>query len=605
MPGELELFFVGTDNHLLHLRQTGGAGTASWAPQPPFTGTSPGQTASAKQVEVGRGADGTLELFYVGTNDALYHNRQASPGGTVWSGQELFSRNGAKQITVVLDSIGKLELFYIASDNKVYHNRQDSAGSSSWEGQVPLAGISAKQIVAAVNTEGLIEVFYVGTNSGLYHISQNSTGSITDWGAPVPFAGDSAEQIAVAANQDGRLELFYVGTNSKLYHNWQTKAKDPTQWSGEVRFPGASAKQVALGLNQDGRLEIFYVGTNSGIYHNWQVVPNGDWIGEVNVPGVSASQLVVALDGAGSLEVCYVGTNTSLYHNWQLFPSAAWVNQNGVGKTLLPPPFGLTGPSNYQLTNCSFLTDVAITITVTQDIVCPSVTYPSTNGSAGATDPSNHGFSFQLNCLSVNGSNVVWQQYGVALSSTGKSIYGWVDNWINPLTFDELLINNPTFHLANMNGKIPAGYKLRIMLQNDSHGTITGLNCQVIDENGDDVARGSLALSDHGVQPADMAPITSLQLNFVGEYNNEEAGLSSGTGTIDYTASSPLQLMSGAPTCSVPLTSTGETANSSYTGMTSIASNVLSQTFGVLLTKRAVVPAGARIRGRRATGSPQ
>src|SRR5690349_10736971 len=41
----------------------------------------------AKQVTSARNLDGRLEIFYVGTNDYIYHKYQLSPGGS-WSAEK-------------------------------------------------------------------------------------------------------------------------------------------------------------------------------------------------------------------------------------------------------------------------------------------------------------------------------------------------------------------------------------------------------------------------------------------------------------------------------------------------------------------------------------
>ncbi len=225
------------------------------------------QSAQAKQLVVGQNADGRLEVFYIGTNDALYHNWQTVPNG-------------------------------------------------AWNGEVGLGGW-AKQLVVGQNADGRLEVFYIGTNDALYHNWQTVPNGA--WNGEVGLGG-WAKQLVVEQNADGRLEVFYIGTNDALYHNWQTVPNGA--WNGEVGL-GGWAKQLVVGQNADGRLEVFYIGTNDALYHNWQTVPNGAWNGEVGLGGW-AKQLVVGQNADGRLEVFYIGTNDALYHNWQTVPNGAW-----------------------------------------------------------------------------------------------------------------------------------------------------------------------------------------------------------------------------------------------------------------------------------------
>ena len=172
---------------------------------------------------------------------------------------------------------GRLEVFYVGTDNKLYHNYQVEP-NGGWAGQSALGG-SAQEIAVASNQDGRLELFYVGTDDKLYHNYQVLPNR--GWAGQSPLGG-SAQQIAVASNQDGRLELIYVGTNDVLYRNAQ--ARPNGGWITE-RTLGGRAKQLTLAPNLDGRLELFYAGTNNQLYHKYQVSPNGDWSGESALGG--------------------------------------------------------------------------------------------------------------------------------------------------------------------------------------------------------------------------------------------------------------------------------------------------------------------------------
>ncbi len=59
--------------------------------------------------------DGHLEIFYVGTNDSLYHNWQNGPNGkNGWNGEVQIDNNWlADQVEVVANADGRLEFFFI------------------------------------------------------------------------------------------------------------------------------------------------------------------------------------------------------------------------------------------------------------------------------------------------------------------------------------------------------------------------------------------------------------------------------------------------------------------------------------------------------------
>jgi hypothetical protein len=304
LDGRLEIFYVGTDNKIYHNYQT--VANGGWSGESPIGG-------SAKQITVGSNQDGRLEIFYVGTDDKIYHNYQAVPNGG-WGGENWLG-GWAKQITVGRNQDGRLEIFYVGTDNKIYHNYQTVA-NGGWSGESPIGG-SAKQITVGSNLDGRLEIFYAGTDDKVYHNYQTLANG--GWSGE-SWLGGWAKQIAVGQNQDGRLEIFYVGTDNRIYHNYQ--ATPSGGWSGEWAL-GGSATQIAVVQNQDGRLEVFYVGTDTAIYHNYQVAPNDGWNGEAALGGY-AIQLAVAQNQDTRLEVFYVGTNQVIYHNYQTVPNNRW-----------------------------------------------------------------------------------------------------------------------------------------------------------------------------------------------------------------------------------------------------------------------------------------
>jgi Rv2525c-like, glycoside hydrolase-like domain len=265
--------------------------------------------------------DGRLEVFYVGTDNAIYHDFQTAPNGG-WYGQVPFGGK-AKQLAIGKHPDGRIEVFYIGTDDALYHNWQTPQNVEVWSGQYPLGG-KAKQLAVAQNADGRIEIFYVGTDDDIYHNFQ--TGTNGGWYGQVPLTGE-AKQLAVGYDADGRIELFYVGTNDALYHDFQTP-QNHELWSGEMGL-GGKAKRIAVESDSQGRIELFYVGTDDALYHNFQKDPNGGWAGELGLGG-KAKQIAVARNADGRLELLYIGTNEAMYHDWQKQPSGGWAGEGAL-----------------------------------------------------------------------------------------------------------------------------------------------------------------------------------------------------------------------------------------------------------------------------------
>jgi len=289
---------------------------------------------SPYHMTMGRNNDGLLEIFFAGTDRALYHIRQVD--GSTWEGLGSFAGSTAQQVAVASGPAGFLYLFYIGTDNHLYITQQTSLSQNSWSAKQILGGASAKSVTVAQNANGFLDVFYVGTNNNLYHNYQTVPAG---WSGEIPLAGAQAKQVAVASNADGRLEVFYVGTNNDLYHIAQTIANDSLTWTAEQRLSGASANQVAAARNQNGRLQVVYFGTNSDIYSNAQIGANSTtWTGETLVSGgigapaqpSPTQQIALGATQNGALQLFYVAASTALHYNVQSGPNGTWVGESRI-----------------------------------------------------------------------------------------------------------------------------------------------------------------------------------------------------------------------------------------------------------------------------------
>ena len=241
------------------------------------------------------------------------------------------------------------------------------------------------------------------------------------------------------------------------------------------------------------------------------------------------------------------------------------VYQEGV----LPPSQGLGSNSNYFLdSNCSSLLGVSVTINVDADI----------SGSDG--------FGFQLSAYSAKGDYDAAQQYLIYLSpsSSPAQLTCMVDNW----TATNTQIINIQVELAALpSHTLPAGYQLKISLQNDSAGNVTGATYVAIDNNGNTVGSHTIT-----VPSADVAPIVAFQLDFVDYLNGGNTTLSSGAGTIVYSASNEMTVLSIEPSCVDWDYITLETANSIYGLLPAGSSQSFTQSFQAAVGSAAISKPG-------------
>ncbi len=246
------------------------------------------------------------------------------------------------------------------------------------------------------------------------------------------------------------------------------------------------------------------------------------------------------------------------------------------------PAGGLNGNSNYHLhSGCSPVTDLSVTMEITKEII------------------SDIGFSFQLNGYSPQNANSVWQQYGFVIDTTDNSpitIKWFIDNWPSPAFAQSLnlpsgynIINNRDEMLTLPGDTVPAGYKFTINLKYDQKENVNGVTFSIVDTAGKsttaEVMLESLTYASptHSGKPVTtdgLAPIYAFELNLVGPVNGKDSYLSSGAGTITYTASSPLYVANKDPNCTASRsTFTMESSNCVYASLLLGPSKTITQTF--------------------------
>ncbi|HEY0873760.1 MAG TPA: C1 family peptidase [Vicinamibacterales bacterium] len=301
--GRLEVFVRGTDNALWRKHQT--APNGSWS-----NWTSEGGVLTSN-IAVGRNPDGRLELFVSGTDAALWHKWQTAPNGT-WS--DWASEGGIlmSDVAVGVNADGRLEVFVRGTDNALWHKWQTSPGGA-WSGWASQGGVLTSNIAVGTNADGRLEVFVRGTDNALWHKWQLSPGGAwSDWQSE---GGVLVSDIAVGVNADGRLEVFVRGTDNALWHKSQVAPNG--SWGGWVSEGGVLTSNIAVGRSRAGRLEVFVRGTDNAMWHKWQLTPNGAWSDWASEGGVLTTDVAVGVNADGRLEVFVRGTDYALWHNWQ------------------------------------------------------------------------------------------------------------------------------------------------------------------------------------------------------------------------------------------------------------------------------------------------
>jgi len=482
---------------------------------------------------------------------------------------------GLNQTDVFLfDHNGQLNVYWV-----------DNAGAWGGPGKIGPAGVANPgSYVAASRQFGLnqTDVFFVDKNGQLNVCWVDNAGA---WGGPgkIGPAGIAPAGCPVAASQQiglNQTDVFLFDHNGQLNVYWVDNAG---AWGGPgkigpagVANPGSHvAASQQFGLSQT---DVFFLDKNGQLNVNW-VVNAGAWggpgkIGPAGIAPAGCNLHACQQFGLNQTDVFFMDMNGQLNVSW-VDNAGAWQGPAARGNPVAAPSAGLGSNSNYFLSNCSHIEGLSVTIDVSHDIT------------------GSDGFGFQINCYSASADYDGAQQYLIYLSPHGSpQLTAMVDNWH---TTSSQLINAQPKLASLPTHTLPAGYKLKISLANDSKGNITGATYQAWDNHGNSIGSTTITLlSLSGVTQADLDPIVSFQLNFVDYLNGGNTVLSSGAGLISYSASSVMSVLNTEPSCVDFNFETEETANSKYGPLSSSASYSFTQSFqydptGAVIKKMAKV----------------
>jgi acylphosphatase len=187
--GRLEVFLLADDQNIWHIWQTSANnGWSGWASL-----GGPAVSISNGAPFVGNNADGRIEVFVTGTDGGIYHIWQTSPS----NGWGTWAQLQAPLAGIQLDGLGgvsnnedgRFQLFFIGSDGALWTLAQTSP-SNGWgavrflDGVPPGQALNGEQIPASgLNANGNLAAFVAGADGDIWQIFQISPGGT--WGSLV------------------------------------------------------------------------------------------------------------------------------------------------------------------------------------------------------------------------------------------------------------------------------------------------------------------------------------------------------------------------------------------------------------------------------------
>lgn len=298
--GRLQVFAIGGDNAVWTRTQTAANGAfGAW--------TSLG--GYVKQLVVDRNANGGLVLVAIGGDNAAWVRIQTAANGAfgAWS-----SLGGyVKQLAAGRYADGRLALFAIGGDNAAWMTVQTGANGAF--GNWTSLGGYVKQLVVGSNANGGLVLFGIGgDNAAWARIQTSPNGSFAGWSS----LGGYVTQLAVASNANGTQVLFAIGGDNAVWTMSQGTTNGAfAPWASL----GGYVKQITVGRNANGSLLLFAIGGDDAAWVRTQTAPNGgfaSWKSE----GGSVRQVSTATNRDGTVALLAISWDQSLHTKKQVTP---------------------------------------------------------------------------------------------------------------------------------------------------------------------------------------------------------------------------------------------------------------------------------------------
>lgn len=191
------------------------------------------------------------------------------PLGGGWLGQPV----------VGLNADGRMELFVRGTDNALWHKWQTAPNGpfAEWHS---LGGTFSGDPAVGYNADGRMEVIVRGTDASFWHKWQTTVNGPfnADWSS---LGGEFQGNPAVGRNEDGRMEIFGRGTNKAFWHKWQTSPNGSfsADWSslrGDfVGDPVVGHIGTAPWLGGVKSMMVLGRGTKNDLWIKTQTTPDG------------------------------------------------------------------------------------------------------------------------------------------------------------------------------------------------------------------------------------------------------------------------------------------------------------------------------------------
>jgi hypothetical protein len=225
-------------------------------------------------------ADGTLQVFVVGTNGQLWHAFETGVNGT-WSSWYPIGVNpvAGTQVSAVLEPNGAVDVYFEAANDCVWHTWETTAGQPGNYSYAPLntACGETSDPAAAIQPNGQAVVYFRGANGEIWESHDTGSNNYGTWARPlpIPMTTQAGTDVSVVKNGPGELTVFCTAANNAVWWAQENGVNNVGSYVGSYPLPTANERAGAgksntpvAAVNQDGHMEVFFTGPNHSLWHS-------------------------------------------------------------------------------------------------------------------------------------------------------------------------------------------------------------------------------------------------------------------------------------------------------------------------------------------------
>jgi len=263
---------------------------------------------------------GHLDLFTVGTDNHVYSAWwDAASGWSAWFQLGNLPCRPGSTVNVVSRYSDHLDLFTTASDGRVMSTWWDArTGWASWF-QV-MGGVAAADatVTALARYPSHLDLFTVGTDNRVYSCWWDDRSGWQGWFRPGDLVCRPDSTVNVVARHRDQLDLFTTAADGRIMSTWWNVRSGWGTWF-QVSGGSASAGSAVTAISRySNHLDLFVVGTDNRIYSTWWHDPGG-WAGWFNVSSGASQpggQIAALSRYAEHIDLFTVGSDGITYSTW-------------------------------------------------------------------------------------------------------------------------------------------------------------------------------------------------------------------------------------------------------------------------------------------------